>query len=287
MTRIIKLHTENFEGETKQVGEVVIENVTIPVYEYHVNVKNFTKDLEVELKKVNEVLIGNNLVPVYGGSTPKPVKIILDSEGFSDQYNEAGRYGKGKYEKEFLDLAQKLRDNIEKEQPFALAFIYSDINRYFFYDVNFEGRGGDNPVKGFIQAWEYYGWAWLTWTQTPAVVEKIEKDKAFQTAFEKWALVRFLHLVFGDKFLPSPIPYYGSEGGGGFMNGTLDVGGLHAYFFSTKNGLVSNLPDYDEFLGFREVVSLDEKELELLYEVLKGKLNPQDFYIHGKKSCEL
>ena len=34
----IKLHTENFEGEAKKVGDVVIGNETIPVFEFSVKV---------------------------------------------------------------------------------------------------------------------------------------------------------------------------------------------------------------------------------------------------------
>ena len=145
--------------------------------------KSNSQTFKGEVKKVGEVLIGNDTLSVYEIS----VRIIADNIIF-DKWD--GCFNKTEYEPEFINLAQKLLAYIEKEQPFALAFMFSEINRYFFEENTW--RSDDNPVRGFIQVWSYEGGAWLTWTLMPVVVEKIEKDKAFQIAFEKWALAKFL-----------------------------------------------------------------------------------------------
>jgi hypothetical protein len=112
---------------------------------------------------------------------------------------------------------------------------------------------------------------------------KTPKDESFQTAFEKWALAKFLQFVFGVRFLPTPVPCYGSENAEewikyGFRNGSVGVGKLGAYYYRTKNAIEYNLPEVDDecsivFEGLRE---LSEKGLELLYEILIGTL-PHDF----------
>jgi hypothetical protein len=255
----IKLHTENFDGEAKKVGEVAIGNETIPVFEFSVKVVEKKRD------------------------------VVFDYDGFRYQYNEAGRYGKGKYEQKFLNMAQKLQDEIEKLKPVALTFIYSNINRYSFYDVNLAGRDSDNPLKGFLQTWNLpisprFGAEWLTWIETAAVADKIEKNESFQTAFEKWALAKFLHLVFGDRFLSSPPNRYGSEANEGTKigsgNGLMKIGNLEEYYIHYKSDIEYSFPDYNCELGFLDVrgAQLSEKDLELLYEVSLGKRPPRDFY---------
>lgn len=255
----IKLHTENFDGEAKKVGEVTIGNETIPVFEFSVKV--------VEQKR----------------------EVVFDYDGFRYQYNEAGRYGKGKYEQKFLDMAQKLQDEIEKLKPVALAFIYSNINRYSFYDVNLAGRDSDNPIKGFLQTWNLpitanFSAEWLTWVETSAIADKVEKNESFQTEFEKWALFKFLQLVFGDRFLSAPPYRYGSEAKEwikiGIGNGHMKIGNLEEHYIHYKDVIEYSLPDYDCELGFLDVrgSQLSEEDLKLLYEVLMRKRPPRDFY---------
>jgi len=116
-----------------------------------------------------------------------------------------------------------------------------------------EGFSCVNPVKGFIQTCDEDGYNWLTWVESPAVAVKCAKDAAFQIAFEKWALAKFLKIVFGR---------------GGFGNGYISVGKLNVeHRWSTVAGWVTNLPiDYvTDILPNR---SLTKKELERLYELL-------------------
>lgn len=112
--------------------------------------------------------------------------------------------------------------------------------------------------------------------ESPAVADKREKDEAFRTTFEKWALAKFLQLVFGDKCLPFALSHYGSEERV-FGNGRVSVGKLRAYnYWSKVCGQLTDLPTYsyakwDEelelFVGYYEK-KLTEKELEQLYEDL-------------------
>jgi len=234
----IKLHTENFDGEAKKVGEVTIGNETIPVFEFSVKPKS-DEDL---------------------------FNFAMLNKDFS------------KYEQEFLDLAQKLRGEIETQTSLFFALTYSEINRYLFRDV--KHWGDDNPVKGFLQAWGGEE-KWLTWIESPAVADRREKDDAFLTAFQKWALAKFLQLVFEDRMLPSPVPRFGSEEERGFGNGKVSVGKLGVFCWSTKNSTETNLPDDDGNFYFWDIARLRNEELERLYEFLMGRL--KDFYDIYKK----
>lgn len=137
--RSIKFHTENFKGRTAMVGELTIENEAIPVYEISVWIESELEDMMIRSLD------------------------LFDS----------------KYEQEFLDLAQKLRGEIQKAQPFSLAFIFSCINRYYFPKC--DKRDNDNPVEGLLQVWVYGpdGGDWLTWMESPAVADKREKTRHF------------------------------------------------------------------------------------------------------------
>lgn len=245
----IKFHTENFESEAKKVGEVIIGNEMIPIHEIIVNIKE------------------------------NKIEVILP---YDDEFADSN------YEQEFLDAVQKLLNEIQKEDSSSLAFIYSDINRYCFWN-NVDGWGSDNPVKGFLQAWRYGpdGGEWLTWMKSPAVADKREKGEAFRTAFEKWALAKFLQLVFGDKSLPFVPPYYGSEdtvktiklyfSARGFGNGAISLGKMNAYnYWSKVCGHQHNLyaiwdEERDEFL-FDYDKTLTEEELEQLHKDLTEKI---------------
>ncbi len=242
-----KFHSENFASEAKKVGDVVIGNETIPVYEINVN--------------------------------PKDLKSILNV--LEDGFKGTDWKGKGASELEFFDAVQKLMDEIHKEEPFSLVFIFSDINRFIFWDDNL--WDSDNPVKGFLQAWVdgEDGGEWLTWMESPAFADKREKDEAFLTALEKWALAKFLQLVFGDRMLPSPVPHFGSEEERGFGNGTVAVGKLGSFFWSFKNSTETNLPDDDGDFYFWDMPRLTKEELGRLYEFLMGRL--KDFYDIYKK----
>lgn len=242
-----KFDTEHFECEAKKVGEVLIGNETIPVYEISVDPKNL-----------------------------KSILNVLDDEFKGTDWKEKG---KGASELEFVNAEQKLLDEIGKELPLFLAFIFSNINRYVFSDVMY--WGDDNPIQGFIEAWTGNGGLWLTWLEPPTVVEKCTKDTTFQKAFEKWALAKYLQLVFGDPRLPISLPRYGSENlcsetrfrKSGLGNGYLKAGRLEAeYYFSKMAGLVTDLPEYvfgdydeetDDYYYFNKTLS--EKELERLY----------------------
>jgi hypothetical protein len=227
----IKFHTEHFEGEAKKVGDGVIGNDTIPVFEF--SVKPSDEDLD---------------------------DFNMSNKEFS------------KYEQEFLDLAQKLRSEIEKETPVSLSFITSEINRYLFSKVDW--WSDDNPVEGFMQAWTYGDEeGWLSWLQSPAVAEKCEKDETFRTALEKWALARFLQLVFGEQIMPSPVPRYGSESHG-FGNGSFGVGKMGACHFWSKYSCETDLPEHFIYYGN---IRLTAEEVERLYEVLIGRLS--DFFL--------
>lgn len=228
-----------------------------------------TENYECWIAKVGEVAIGNEAIPVYEIS----VKII------ENKRNDLWDVIIAEYDQEFLDMAQKLWDEIQKEHPFSLALIYSNINRYYFW--KFERCtewGSDNPVTGFLQAWMYDGSDWLTWKASKAVNDKLEKDEAFRTALEKWALAKFLQLVFGDKSLPFAPPRYGSERNEYiFMNGRIRVGQLKEHFFDSKvGGLTTDLPTFayaiwdeecDDFVAYFDK-TLTEEELEQLHKYI-------------------
>jgi hypothetical protein len=244
----LNFHTDNFECWTVKVGEVVIGNEPIPVYEISVTIKE---------NKIDVVL-------PYG----------------DDQFNDL------KYEQEFLDAFYKQLNEILNEETVSLAFICSDINRYFFGShVKFESE--ENPIRGFLQAWSdpTTGY-WITWKESLAITEKREKDVTFRTEFEKWALAKFIQLVFGDKSLSFALPRYGSKdtiktitqyfGEKGFRNGAIDVGKMKAHnFWSKVAGHHHNLyaiwdKERSEF-SFKGGKRLTEADLELLHKDLTEK----------------
>lgn len=240
----IKFPTDNFDCWTAKVGEVVIGNEAIPIYEINVSIKE---------NKIEVVL------PYF--------------DGFDDS----------KHEQEFIDAFQKQFNEIQKVESVSLAFIYSNINRYFFGSyVSFEGD--DNPIKGFLQAWSDSTIGdWLTWMESPAVADKREQDEAFRTAFEKWTLAKFLQLVFGDNSPPFALHRYGSKdtvktireyfGVKGFRNGAIKLGKMSAYHYWSKvAGHHHNLyaiwdKERSEF-PFDYDKRLTEADLELLYKDL-------------------
>ena len=235
------------------------------------NYRLYTENFEGAAKNVGKIIIGNNEIPIYEFSVePKVYEVIIE---FNDQFANQ------EYEKEFFDMVQKLLDEIGKDIPLFLAFIFSKINRYTFSEVIYWSSW--NPVQGFIETWTEMGWIWLTWFEPPIVVDKCTKDTAFQMAFEKWALAKYLQLVFGDPKLPISLPRYGSENlfsetrlrKRGLGNGYLKAGRLEAeYYFSKMAGLVTELPEYvfgdydeetDEYYYFNK--TLNKEELERLY----------------------
>ncbi len=92
----MKFQTENFDCWTARVGEVVIGNETISVYETSV--------------------------------IPKDFDSILNEEEFKG----TDWRGKGTSELEFFEAFQKLFNEIQKEEPFSLIFIASEIDCYVF-----------------------------------------------------------------------------------------------------------------------------------------------------------
>lgn len=190
-------------------------------------------------------------------------------------------------------MAQKLWDDIQKAQPLSLAFIYNHINRWYFRSLGVGEWGSDNPIKGFIQGWGEKDGDWLTWKASEAVNDKFEKDEAFRTAFEKWALAKFLQLLCGNAKLLFALPCYGSEAdptvrylnerlnGSGFRNGRLCAGIFAQDYWSKNCGQLSDLPRFvygfwdeeiqewnDETASTEFERKLTEQELEFLYKYL-------------------
>jgi len=111
------------------------------------------------------------------------------------------------------------------------------------------------------------------------VFDKYEKDEAFRTAFEKWALSKFLQLLFGNDKLPFALPRYGSieqedvyfDSGkyGGIWHEDINMTPLPPFLISTWDE-EANEWNYDDF--YRK---LTEQELELLFKYL-GKISSSE-----------
>lgn len=236
--KLVKFQTENYDCWTAKVGEVLINDTTIPVYEISVRIK------ENRIEVVNP-----------------------DGLEFNDI----------KYEQEFLDAFQKQFNEIQMEETLFLIFILSEIDWYSF-DIVFTRFARDtNPITGFLDVRmpQAEPGAWITWKESPAVADKLENDEAFRTAFEKWALAKYIQLLVGDNDVTFALPRYGSEKDSllisevGFANGGIYIGKINGYIHWNKvAGVLHNLNAIMEKETGSRKEKITEEDLELLYKDL-------------------
>jgi len=232
--KLIKFQTENYDCWTAKVGEVLINDTAIPVYEISVN--------------------------------PKDIESLLNY--FEDGFKEE------KYEQEFLDAFQKQFNEIHMEEPLFLIFILGEIDCYIFDKVfarDITPITGFLEVRMPHVEWgEWITWKESPAVADKLEIDEAFRTAFEKWVLAKYLQLLFgdKNLTFAlPRYGSEKDSLLISERD--FANGGINIGKIKGYIHWNKvAGLHHNLyAIWDEETGWRKQ-KLTEEDLELLHKDL-------------------